>query len=77
MAEAKFGMGDHVRFIGTDTIRTVWQYNEDTLEYQVQLGDDAVDTVWVTARYLELAEPAERNAAATGLPLAEVSRIDQ
>jgi hypothetical protein len=36
MAEAKFGMDDNVRFIGTDTIQTVCQYNEDTLEYRVQ-----------------------------------------
>ncbi len=63
MAEAKFGMDDHVRFIGTDTIQTVWQYNEDTLEYQVQQGDDAGSTVWVPGMYLELVEPAERNAA--------------
>ena len=60
MSEAKFGMDDNVRFIGTDTIQTVCQYNEDTLEYRVQQGDDAASTVWVLGMYLELVEPAER-----------------
>jgi hypothetical protein len=60
MAEAKFGMDDNVRFIGTDTIQTVCQYNEDTLEYRVQQGDDAASAVCVPGMYLELVEPAER-----------------
>ena len=66
MAEAKFGIGDHVRFIGTDTAQTVRQFNEDTSEFLVQNGDDAVSTVWVRGKYLEQVEPAKRFAVATG-----------
>jgi hypothetical protein len=77
MAKAKFRMGDHVRFIGTDTVQTLRHYNENTREYEIQLGDDATGAVWVPAIYLELVEPAEGNAAATGLPLAEVGGIVQ
>jgi hypothetical protein len=53
---ARFAVDDNVRFIGTDTIHTVRQYNTETLEYQVQRSDDNV--VWVTGIHLELVEPA-------------------
>jgi hypothetical protein len=55
-AEAKFRTDDRVRLIGTDTIQTVRQYDEDTLEYQVQQDDDAVGAVWVPGMYLELVD---------------------
>jgi hypothetical protein len=66
MAEAKFGIGDHVRFIGTDTVQTVRQFNEDTSEFLVQNGDDPASAVWVRGKYLEQVEPAKRFAVATG-----------
>jgi hypothetical protein len=55
---AKFAVDDSVKFIGTDTIQTVRQYNAETLEYQVQRRHDEASVVWVTGIYLELVEPA-------------------
>lgn len=57
-AAAKFGVDDKVRFIGTDTIQTVTQYNTETLEYRVQRSNEEASVVWVSGIYLELAEPA-------------------
>lgn len=50
---AKFGVGDSVRFIGTDTLFTIMQYNAETLEYQVQHGPDLARSQWVLEEYLE------------------------
>jgi hypothetical protein len=55
MAAAKFGVGDTVRFIGTDTLLTVKQYREATQEYRLQL-DDLASSEWVSQIYLELVE---------------------
>jgi hypothetical protein len=44
---AKFAVDDNVRFIGTDRIHTVRQYNAETLEYRVQCGNDAASLIWV------------------------------
>jgi hypothetical protein len=57
MGAAEFGVGDRVRLIGTDTIQTVRQYNAETLEYQVQRGNEEDTVVWVLEIYLELVEP--------------------
>jgi hypothetical protein len=57
MAATKFTVNDRVRLIGTDTIQTVRQYNAETLEYQVQWGNNAASLVWVPEIYLELVEP--------------------
>ena len=43
---------------GTDTIQTVRQYNAETLEYQIQRGNDAASIEWVPEIYPELMEPA-------------------
>jgi hypothetical protein len=48
MGAAEFGVGDRVRLIGTDTIQTVRQYNAETLEYQVQRGNEEDTVVWGT-----------------------------
>jgi hypothetical protein len=45
MAAAKFTMDYRVRFIGTDTIQAVRQYNAETLEYQIQCGNDAASLI--------------------------------
>jgi hypothetical protein len=50
-------VNDRVRFIATDTIHTVRQYNAETLEYQIQSGNDAAGFIWVPEIYLELVEP--------------------
>ena len=55
---AMFAVDDNVRLIGTDTIQTVRQYNAETLEYQIQSGNDAASFIWVPEIYLELVEPA-------------------
>jgi hypothetical protein len=55
MGAAKFGVGDTVRFIGTDTLLTVKQYREATQEYRLQL-DDLASSEWVSQIYLELVE---------------------
>jgi hypothetical protein len=60
MAVVKFGVGDSVRFIGTDNPVTVRQYNPETLEYRVQRGDDRASSQWASKLYLELTEPARR-----------------
>jgi CheY-like chemotaxis protein len=59
MTITEFVLGDHVRLIGTDTIQTVRQYNPETLEYQVQIGTEEANVMWVSGIYLELAEPAK------------------
>ncbi len=58
MTITEFRLGDHVRFIGTDTIQTVRQHNAETLEYQIQRGNDAASIEWVPEIYIELVEPA-------------------
>ena len=58
VAAPGFVVDDRVRFIGTDTIQTVRQYNAETLEYQIQSSDDAASIDWVPEIYLELVEPA-------------------
>jgi hypothetical protein len=57
-AAPEFVVEDRVRLIGTDTIQTVRQYNAETLEYQIQSGNDAASFIWVPEIYLELVEPA-------------------
>jgi hypothetical protein len=44
MAAVKFGMGDTVRFIGTETPLTVKRYHKTTHEYRLQCGDDFART---------------------------------
>jgi hypothetical protein len=58
MAAAKFGVDDRVRLIGSDTIQTVRMYHLETLEYQIQTGDDAASIEWVPEIYLELVKPS-------------------
>ena len=53
MAAARFAVGDTVRFIGTDSIFTVKQYNDETCQYQVQRGNDASSVEWAFGVYLE------------------------
>jgi hypothetical protein len=55
MAVAKFGVDDAVRFVGTDALLAIRQYNPETLEYQVQQGEDAATLEWVPGIYLEQA----------------------
>jgi kynurenine formamidase len=62
MAAAEFSVDDRVRLIGTDTIQTVRQYDAETLDYQVQSGNEEASVVWVSGIYLEPAEPAKRPA---------------
>jgi hypothetical protein len=50
---ANFGLGDTVRFVGTETPFTVRQYDKATHEYQVQRGDDDASLEWVLGVYLE------------------------
>jgi hypothetical protein len=57
-AAPEFVVDDRVRFIGTDTAHTVRQYNAETLEYQIQSGNDTARIIWVPKIYLELVEPA-------------------
>ena len=53
----KFAVDDKVRFIGTDRIHTVRQYNAEILEYQIQCSNEAASLIWVPKIYLELVEP--------------------
>jgi hypothetical protein len=55
-AATKFGVDDTVRFIGTDIALTTRQFNRETLEYQVQRGDDAASLEWAPEIYLELVD---------------------
>jgi hypothetical protein len=66
---AKFGVNDRVRFIGTDTIQTVMQYNSKTLEYQLKSGSDETVPVWILGIYLELVEATKQPAAGTARPI--------
>jgi hypothetical protein len=50
---AKFGVGDAVRFVGTDTPCVVREYNADTLEYRVQCGDEFANSQWASEIYFE------------------------
>ena len=52
---AKLRLGDTVRFIGTETLLTVTQYDQAAEEYQVQQGDDEASSQWVLGIYLECA----------------------
>ena len=63
MAEAKFRVGDTVRFIGTGTIFTIREYNPATFEYRVQPGDDSAGGQWATDLYFELVKRAGSEAA--------------
>jgi hypothetical protein len=56
MVDTKFGVGDTVRFIGTDTLLTVREYDSKTLEYQVQRDNDET-LECVSEIYLELVKP--------------------
>jgi hypothetical protein len=49
----KFRVGDAVRFVGTDTVLTITQYNPKTVEYQVRRDEDAPTLEWVSGIYLE------------------------
>jgi hypothetical protein len=69
MGAAEFGVGDRVRLIGTDIIQTVREYNAETLEYQVQRGNEEDSVVWVLGIYLELVEPTKTSAIGTALPM--------
>jgi hypothetical protein len=60
---AKFRLGDTVRFIGTDTLLTVSEYNPETLEYRVQRSDDLASSQWALGIYLELEKSASAQAA--------------
>jgi hypothetical protein len=77
MAEAKFGVDDRVRLIGTDTIQTVMQYNAKTLEYQVKSGGDETVPVWILGIYLELVEAAKKPEPGLPGPPGEMSDMDQ
>jgi hypothetical protein len=57
MAAAKFGVGDTVRFIGTDRLFTVSRYRSSTHEYLLQRRDDLASSQWVLQIYLELVTP--------------------
>jgi hypothetical protein len=57
----KFGVGDTVRFVGTDQHLAVREYNPQTLEYQIRRGDDPASSEWVSGIYLELVESACRS----------------
>jgi hypothetical protein len=59
MAAVKFGMGDTVRFVGTETPLTVKQYHKTTREYRLQCGDDFASSQWVLGIYLELVKSAQ------------------
>jgi hypothetical protein len=54
MAAAKFGVGDTVRFIGTDMLFTVTRYRSATHEYLLRRRDDLASNQWVLEIYLEL-----------------------
>jgi hypothetical protein len=60
MIDGKFGVGDGVRLVGTETLQTVREYNAATLEYRIQPGDDDASSQWVLAIYLELINPVGR-----------------
>jgi hypothetical protein len=60
MTMVKFGVGDVVRFIGTDRALTVTQYNPETLEYRVQRGDDHFGGQWISEIYIEACLTPER-----------------
>jgi hypothetical protein len=55
-AAPKFGVDDTVRFIGTDTALTIRQIDQETLEYEVQWGDDAASLEWASEIYFELVD---------------------
>ena len=63
MAIVKFGVGDTVRFIGTDTPYVVKEYNSKTLEYRVQAGDEPASSQWGSEIYFELIYPARRTCS--------------
>ena len=68
MSAAKFAVNDRVRFVGTDTIQTVMQYNRKTFEYQLKSGSDEDVPVWILGIYLELVEASKKPAAGTARP---------
>jgi hypothetical protein len=50
----RFGVGDAVRFIGTDVPYVVTEYDPESIEYRVQCGDDSVSSQWASEIYFEL-----------------------
>jgi hypothetical protein len=63
MADTKFGMGNIVRFIGTDQHLAVKQCRTGPRQYQVQRDNDETTLEWVPEIYLELVKPASAKAA--------------
>jgi hypothetical protein len=61
--QAKFRVGDTVRFIGGDTFHTVRQSDKSTHEYQVQRRDDNASLLRVLGVYLEHVQTANSQAA--------------
>lgn len=55
-AATRFGADDTVRFIRTDATLAIRQVNRETLQYQVQRGDDAASLEWAPEIYLELVD---------------------
>ena len=58
MTATKFGVGDIVRFIGTDQHLTVKQCRTEPRLYQVQRDNDETTLEWVSENYLELVKSA-------------------
>jgi hypothetical protein len=65
MVIVKFGVGDSVRFIGTDNPVTVRQYNPETLAYRVQRGDNGASSQWASEIYFELVDRPTSDANAS------------
>jgi hypothetical protein len=63
IADTKFGVGDIVRFIGTDKHLTVKQCRTELRLYQVQRDSDETNLEWVLEIYLELVKPASAEAS--------------
>jgi hypothetical protein len=62
MTATKFGVGDIVRFIGTDQHLAVKQCRTEPRLYQVQRDNDETNLEWVSEIYFELVTPASAEA---------------